>query len=172
MNHSTPNIGRYRRLSKPTPPEREGQTKKPNMTSSPSATNQYTLNLEQPHGYVDPRLQTYIQQSPIPHNPSSFLTSPPPAASFALQSSDINNIVTQLKGVLREEIHSTIHALLQVEVEKAVKSAVQPIVFEIKGLKAENELLRDQIDSLEQYGRGISCDLVVLRKPVARTLLI
>ena len=164
MSFSTPNtsykstFSRFRRHSKPTPPERDDQIKKPNMTSSPVSSKQSNIIDEHSASShymlpMDPRI--HLQQAPSPMIPqqSMYSSPPPPPTSFALQQSDLNNIVFQLKTVLREEIQNTIQSLFKQEIENIIKQAIQSLTVEMKDLKAENEMLRDELDSLEQYSR-------------------
>ena len=55
----------------------------------------------------------------------------------------------QLKTMLSDEIQSTIQIVFKTELENAVKGFID----EIDTLKKENAQLRDEVDSLEQYGR-------------------
>ena len=159
MNRTTPKTpitqqksDRYRRNSKPTPPEREAQSKKPNMTSSPSfSVNPDTLVTQYPSmSTIDPCINAYIQHASTPMQPNISL---PPPASFALQPSDLGNIVSQIRTMLHDEIQNTIHNLIKVEIENAVKNAFKTFKAEIESLKAENAMLHDDLDALEQYGR-------------------
>jgi hypothetical protein len=55
----------------------------------------------------------------------------------------------QLKTMLSDEIQSTIQIVFKTELENAVKGFID----EIDTLEKENAQLRDEVDSLEQYGR-------------------
>ena len=136
---------RFRRLSKPSPPEREAEyIKKPNMTTSPLFSQRFP-SPRHASPVLDPRLQH--MSSPYDHEATSQPT------SFALQSSDINNIVVQLKSALSDEIQIMIHSLFKTELERAIKESFQGLTNQVETLKQENAQLRDEIDALEQYGR-------------------
>jgi hypothetical protein len=55
--------------------------------------------------------------------------------------------------MLSDEIQSTIQIVFKTELENAVKGSIQGFIDEIDTLKKENAQLRDEVDSLEQYGR-------------------
>ena len=59
----------------------------------------------------------------------------------------------QPKTMLSDEIQSTIQIVFKTEIENAVKGSTQGFIDEIDNLKKENAQLRDEVDSLEQYGR-------------------
>jgi len=59
----------------------------------------------------------------------------------------------QLKTMLSDEIQSTIQIVFKTEIENAVKGSIQGFIDEIDNLKKENAQLRDEVDSLEQYGK-------------------
>ena len=127
-------ITRSRCLSKPSPPEREVvHIKKPNMSTSPSDSQS---NSASPHFHplsLDPRLDPHFQQVTSPRIQSVINSSEP--ASFALQPSDIHNIVMQLETMLSDEIQSTIQIVFKTELENAVKGSIQGFIDEIDALK-------------------------------------
>ena len=162
MSLSTPHnnyqstYSRFRRHSKPTPPERDDLAKKPNMAFSPSTVQQFSLDSENsPHTAqrlsLDQAIHTH-QVSAHVHPQSAIYNSPPPT-SFVLHPTDLHNIVTQLKDMMHSEIQTMIQTLFKQEIETTIKNALQSFTREIETLKAENEILRDEVDSLEQYGR-------------------
>ena len=53
----------------------------------------------------------------------------------------------------REEIQNTVQTLFKTEFENAIQSSMSTFLSEIDSLKQENAKLRDEVDSLEQYGR-------------------
>lgn len=55
--------------------------------------------------------------------------------------------------MLSDEIQSTIQIVFKTELENAVKGSIQGFIDEIDTSKKENAQLRDEVDSLEQYGR-------------------
>ena len=139
---------RSRRLSKPSPPEREAvHIKEPNMSTSPSYSQSNSASPQFNPTSLDPRLDPHFQQATSPRIQSVINSSEP--ASFALQPSDLHNIVMQLKTMLSDEIQSTIQIVFKTELENAVKGFID----EIDTLKIENAQLRDEVDFLEQYGR-------------------
>ena len=143
---------RSRRLSKPSPPEREAvHIKTPNMSTSPSDSQSNSASPQFHPTSLDPRLDPHFQQATSPRIQSVINSSEP--ASFALQPSDLHNIVLQLKTMLSDEIESTIQIVFKTELENAVKGSIQGFIDEIDTSKKENAQLRDEVDSLEQYGR-------------------
>ena len=146
MNHiyssiSTPETCRLRRLSKPSPPERD-QLKKPNTMTSPNF-------LVQNINPMDSSNQVHIPSA-------GAYNLPPPTiqpTTFALLPSDLSNIVQQLRTILREEISQSIKCLLQDEIQSSIKDAFSTMQNDIQQLKLENSKLRADVDALEQYGR-------------------
>jgi hypothetical protein len=66
--------------------------------------------------------------------------------SFALQPSDLHNIVMQLKTMLSDEIQSTIQIVFKTELENAVKGSIQGFIDEIDTLKKENGESDGEVD--------------------------
>ena len=125
---------RSRRLSKPSPPEREAvHIKKPNMSTSPSYSQSNSASPQFHPTSLDPRLDPHFQQATSPRNQSVINSSEP--ASFALQPSDLHNIVMQLKTMLSDEIQSTIQIVFKTELENAVKGSIQGFIDEMDTLK-------------------------------------
>ena len=129
---------RFRRHSKPSPPEREAvHIKKPNMSTSPSYSQSNSASPQFHPTPLDPRLNRHFQQATSPHIHSVINSSEP--ASFALQPSDLHNIVMQLKTMLSDEIQSTIQIVFKTELENAVKGSIQGFIDEIDNLKKEKD---------------------------------
>ena len=82
---------------------------------------------------MDPRLDPHFQQATSPRI-QSVINSPEPA-SFALQPSDLHNIVMQLKTMLSDEIQSIIQIVFKTELENAVTGSIQGFIDEIDTLK-------------------------------------
>lgn len=143
---------RPRRLSKPSPPQREAeQIKKPNMAQT--SPLQFSQGFHTPipeTSSLDPRLQATTSTPYAGPSPSQQTSQP---TSFALQQSDMSTILSQLKVFMHEEIQSTFKNFFKSELESALKGTIQGLNNQIDGLRQENAQLRDEIDSLEQYSR-------------------
>lgn len=85
-------------------------------------------------------------------SPPYSLQNPAPTI-VALQQSDIDSIVLQLKATMHEDITATIRTCLKNEIENCVKEAMKPLLHEIDALKIENDKLKADVDALEQYSR-------------------
>ena len=89
---------------------------------------------------MDPRLDPHFQQATSPRNQSVINSSEP--ASFALQPSDLHNIVMQLKTMLSDEIQSTIQIVFKTELENAVKGFIDEMdTLKKKTLNCEMRLI-------------------------------
>ncbi|CAG2199992.1 unnamed protein product [Mytilus edulis] len=139
MSMSTPDINKHRlrRDSKPSPPVQES-TKRFIMSSqtSPETSKSPSIN-------VDPSV---IRHAPIKAGLSSFDHLPPSKSTSqpitcTLSQSDVTRIALELKNMLHSEIDYTI------------KATIDQYKQEINTLTNENQKLRDDLDSLEQYGR-------------------
>ncbi|CAC5395379.1 unnamed protein product [Mytilus coruscus] len=154
MYNDTPNskYPRYRRESKPSPPERDFY-KKQNIMSSPGLLEHHNIN---PNNPGTPQQGMSFNPQIHPSHSNSLYGQPNsqgPSQPLALQSCDIANIVTQLKFALNEEIQNTIKSLFTIELDAILKNALEPYAQEVQVLKQENTKLKADIDSLEQYGR-------------------
>ena len=130
------NTSRLRRLSKPTPPDKESVKKY--IMSSP--TNPGSSPIQ-----VDPSV---IQHSPIQAGLSSlqYQDIPEPQTqpiTCTLSQTDIVNIALQLKEMLHAEIDYTI------------KATIDQYESEIDRLSRENQTLRDDIDALENHKNNV-----------------
>lgn len=147
-NNIASRIRKFSNLSTPSP-EIQPNYKKVCTMSNPDITTQYELPPSEPHirpqGYAHPQSPSILQPP--------FSSPPPPTYSFALQQSDLQTIVQQLRQTIHDEIQQSLSATIKQEVEKAVKSALQSYETKIDRLTVENVKLKDDIDSLEQYGR-------------------
>ena len=143
---STPDISRLRRHSKPSPSERD-ELKKQNAMTSPIHHNIVTAMDSTTHQGLTSQIHV---TSP---NTQQY---PPPSTqpiSFALQPTDLSNIVLQLKSVLRDEITNIIKSVFKDEIENYIKDSLHTVTNEIEVLKLDNTKLKADIDALEQYGR-------------------
>ncbi|CAG2247340.1 unnamed protein product [Mytilus edulis] len=136
---STPDINKHRlrRDSKPSPPVQESS--KRFIMSSPTCPE----TSKSPSINVDPSV---IRHAPIKAGLSSFDHLPPSKSisqpiTCTLSQSDVTRIALELKQMLHSEIDYTI------------KATIDQYKQEINTLTNENQKLRDDLDSLEQYGR-------------------
>lgn len=141
-------IRKFSNLSTPSP-EIQPYYKKVCTMSNPETTSQSYESPppERTHGYPHPQTPAMFHQSYTSPPP------PPPTYSFALQQSDLQNIIQQLKQTIHDEIQETLSVTIKLEVEKAVKCALKSYESQIDKLTLENVKLREDVDSLEQYGR-------------------
>jgi hypothetical protein len=91
------------------------------MSTSPSDSQSNSASPQFHPTSLDPRLDPHFQQATSPRIQSVINSSEP--ASFALQPSDLHNIVMQLKTILSDEIQSTIQIVFKTELENAVKGS-------------------------------------------------
>jgi hypothetical protein len=103
------------------------------MSTSPSDSQSNSASPQFHPTSLDPRLDPHFQQVTSPRIQSVINSSEP--ASFALQPSDIHNIVMQLETMLSDEIQSTIQIVFKTELENAVKGSIQGFIDEIDALK-------------------------------------
>ncbi|OWF46266.1 hypothetical protein KP79_PYT26248 [Mizuhopecten yessoensis] len=114
-------------------------------TSTPYNTGTMSDSPTQPSVPQGPYVQSQPASLPFQHmffqQPSQFTGYPPASGSMSISESDVDRIAKAVRGLLLEDINT------------AVERQIAPLVDRVSKLEAENDVLRLQLDDLEQYGR-------------------